>query len=139
MSEAFLPSRRSPRIPLRRTDPPSAARIFLLSLPPSSYPHIHSLKVSLHGSLAATGMGHMTPHATLLGLMGEDPETVPVGRLERVMQEVREARGLGLGLRGGEVRNVRFELDKDLVSWPRKGAWGELPGTESLVVAPLAA
>lgn len=86
------------------------------------YPHIHSLKISLHGSLAATGMGHMTPHATLLGLMGEDPETVPVGRLERVMDEVRAAKGFELGLpkvnasEGAEGVRVRFDLDRDLVS-----------------------
>ena len=33
----------------------------------------------------------MTPDATLLGLMGEDPETVEVGRLEKVMDEVKAA------------------------------------------------
>ena len=81
------------------------------------YAHIHSLKVSLHGSLAATGMGHMTPHATLLGLMGQDPETVPVGRLEKVMDEVKAAGGFELGLpEGYEGIRVKFELDRDLVS-----------------------
>ena len=94
-----------------------AARIFLHSLPQSLYPHIHSLKVSLHGSLAATGMGHMTPHATLLGLMGHDPETIPVGRLEKVMDEVRSAAAFELGLPDGhEGVRVKFELDRDLAS-----------------------
>lgn len=60
-------------------------------------------------------MGHMTPHATLLGLMGEDPETVPVGRLERVMDEVKEARGFALGLKD-QIKSVRFDLERDLVS-----------------------
>lgn len=62
-------------------------------------------------------MGHMTPHATLLGLMGEDPETVEVGRLERVMDEVKDAGGLALGFgpHGGSSR-VKFDLEKDLVS-----------------------
>lgn len=74
---------------------------------------IAHLKVSLHGSLAATGMGHMTPHAVLLGMMGEDPETVEVGRLSRVMDEVRAVGQIDLGLDGGHKR-VKFDLEKDL-------------------------
>jgi len=77
--------------------------------------HIHSLKVSLHGSLAATGMGHMTPHSVLLGLMGEDPESVQVGRLAKVMDEVAAVGEIELGLHEGSKR-VKFDLKKDLVS-----------------------
>lgn len=94
-----------------------AAKIFVHSLPTNMHAHITSLKCSLHGSLAATGMGHMTPHATLLGLMGEDPETVQVGRLERVMDEVKAAGGLELGLKGEEGgKRIKFDLEKDMVS-----------------------
>jgi hypothetical protein len=58
----------------------------------------------------------MTPHATLLGLMGEDPETVEVGRLERVMDEVKDAGGLSLGFGHGKgTKRVKFDLDRDLV------------------------
>lgn len=81
------------------------------------HPHIHSLKVSLHGSLAATGMGHMTPHAVLLGLMAEDPETVEVGRLGRVLEEVRAVGQIDLGLDGGDHQRVKFNVDRDLVSF----------------------
>ena len=96
--------------------PMRAAKIFTHSLPPSLIPHIAGLKISLHGSLAATGLGHMTPHAILLGLMGEDPESVEVGRLGRVMDEVREVGEVGLGLRGGVAR-VKFDLERDLVRY----------------------
>jgi hypothetical protein len=58
--------------------PDSAANVFIHSLPSILGAHGNSLKVSLHGLLAATGMGHMNPHAVLLGLMGEDPATVEV-------------------------------------------------------------
>lgn len=77
--------------------------------------HVHSLKVSLHGSLAATGMGHMTPHSVLLGLMGEDPESVQVGRLAKVMDEVAAVGEIELGLQEGTKR-VKFNLERDLVS-----------------------
>ena len=76
--------------------------------------HIHTLKVSLHGSLAATGMGHMTPHSVLLGLMGESPETVQVGRLAKVMDEVGAVGEIELGLQDGTKR-VKFDLKRDLV------------------------
>ncbi|BEJ16940.1 hypothetical protein CspHIS471_0603410 [Cutaneotrichosporon sp. HIS471] len=94
--------------------PQRAAKIFTHSLPRAMFDDIHSLKVSLHGSLAATGMGHMTPHAVLLGLMGEDPETVEVGRLDVVIDEVRAVGQIDLGLDEGEHRRVRFDFDKDL-------------------------
>ncbi|EJT49241.1 hypothetical protein A1Q1_01641 [Trichosporon asahii var. asahii CBS 2479] len=93
--------------------PMRAAKIFTYSLPPAMHDKIAHLKVSLHGSLAATGMGHMTPHAVLLGMMGEDPETVEVGRLSRVMDEVRAVGQIDLGLDGGHKR-VKFDLEKDL-------------------------
>jgi hypothetical protein len=56
----------------------------------------------------------MTPHAVLLGLMGQDPESVEVGRLGVVMDEVREVGEVGLGMIDDIVR-VKFDLDKDLV------------------------
>lgn len=93
----------------------SAAKIFTYSLPMPLTTHIHSLKVSLHGSLAATGMGHMTPHSVLLGLMGEDPESVQVGRLAKVMDEVGAVGEIELGLHEGSKR-VKFDLKRDLVS-----------------------
>jgi hypothetical protein len=101
-----------------------AAKIFTYSLPLPLTTHIHSLKVSLHGSLAATGMGHMTPHSVLLGLMGEDPESVQVGRLEKVMEEVGAVGEIELGLQQGTKR-VKFNLERDLVSGqsPRCELW----------------
>ena len=91
----------------------SAAKIFIHSLSPSLTKHIRTLKVSLHGSLAATGLGHMTPHAVLLGLMGEDPESVEVGRLSRVMDEVKAVGELGLG-----GLRLKFDTTRDLASYP---------------------
>ena len=60
-------------------------------------------------------MGHMTPHAVLLGLMGEDPESVQVGRLGKVMDEVKAVGEVELGLVKGNKR-VKFDLERDLVS-----------------------
>ena len=38
--------------------------------------NVHRLKVGLYGSLSATGKGHMTPQAIMLGLEGSEPETI---------------------------------------------------------------
>jgi len=37
---------------------------------------VRKVKITLYGSLAATGKGHHTPQAILLGLEGSDPETI---------------------------------------------------------------
>ncbi len=61
---------------------------------------IDQLEVHLYGSLAATGVGHGTLDAVVLGLEGNDPETIdPVAGWERAKQIEKEG-----GLRfGGEI------------------------------------
>ncbi|MBB3453090.1 L-serine dehydratase [Rhizobium sp. BK313] len=55
---------------------------------PSSNVHVASIKVSLHGSLAHTGIGHGTGRAVVLGLMGERPDHVDPDRMDAVIDEV---------------------------------------------------
>ncbi len=74
------------------------------------------VKAELFGSLGATGHGHGSPKAVLLGLEGHDPETVEPSSVEHRMDEVRSGGGLSLAGR----REVRFDLDKDLVMHRRK-------------------
>jgi hypothetical protein len=57
----------------------------------------------------------MTPHSVLLGLMGEDPVSVEVGRLGVVMDEVKAVGEVLLGVGKGGKR-VKFDVNKDLVS-----------------------
>jgi hypothetical protein len=42
---------------------------------------VRTVKITLYGSLAATGKGHHTPQAILLGLEGSDPETIDTGTI----------------------------------------------------------
>ncbi|MBG0564853.1 L-serine ammonia-lyase [Actinoplanes aureus] len=53
--------------------PMRAARLFTLQL--TGLP-VTTVRAELFGSLGATGHGHGTPRAVLLGLAGEEPETV---------------------------------------------------------------
>ncbi|HBM43806.1 MAG TPA: L-serine ammonia-lyase [Halomonas sp.] len=53
--------------------PMRAARDFVMALPEAP---VSRLVVRLHGSLAATGVGHGTDNAVVMGLMGEMPESI---------------------------------------------------------------
>ncbi|TIX89046.1 L-serine ammonia-lyase [Rhizobium sp. P44RR-XXIV] len=55
---------------------------------PSSNVHVASIKVSLHGSLAHTGIGHGTGRAVILGLMGERPDNVDPDQMDATIDEV---------------------------------------------------
>ena len=44
-----------------------------------------ALKVSLYGSLAMTGVGHATDVATMVGLLGEAPDSVDPDKIPEYM------------------------------------------------------
>ncbi len=70
----------------------------------------HRVHVELFGSLGATGRGHGTPAAIVLGLLGEAPETVDLDTMHlRVEACVRDKT---LVLVGG--RQVAFDMARDL-------------------------
>ncbi|MCO6475000.1 MAG: L-serine ammonia-lyase [Phaeodactylibacter sp.] len=50
----------------------------------------YSVQVHLYGSLALTGVGHGTDIAVLLGLSGQDPETIPVEDVQRLPKRIAE-------------------------------------------------
>ncbi|MDP9808888.1 L-serine dehydratase [Rhizobium tibeticum] len=55
---------------------------------PTSGAQVASMKVSLHGSLAHTGIGHGTGRAVILGLMGEQPDTVDPDLMDGIIDQV---------------------------------------------------
>ena len=74
--------------------PMHAARLFALGLAESgSLSHCGRICAELYGSLGATGAGHGSPKAILMGLEGETPEGVAVddipGRVARIREEGR--------------------------------------------------
>ncbi|MGM1065182.1 L-serine ammonia-lyase [Saccharothrix sp. Mg75] len=95
--------------------PMRAATMFVdrLGARTSSVDRVH---VELFGSLGATGHGHGSPKAVLLGLEGHKPEEVdPVAASARV-EEVRATGRLRLG----GVHEIAFTEDTDLVMHRRK-------------------
>ena len=77
--------------------PMSAAVRFLDEVAGPDWPRpigakVEHIKVSLHGSLAFTGVGHGTGRAVILGLTGELPDQVDPDRMDEIIQDVEKRR-----------------------------------------------
>ncbi|MGV9564990.1 L-serine ammonia-lyase [Streptomyces sp. NPDC003480] len=97
--------------------PMRAARLFALRLRNEGLlDSVASVRTELYGSLGATGHGHGTPKAVLLGLEGASPRTVDV---EGADQRVEDIKGSGR-LRLLDEHEIAFSFDDDLVLHRRK-------------------
>lgn len=76
----------------------------------TNYPDPARVTVDLFGSLGATGRGHNTDRAVLLGLAGYSPESVEIATVESLIPAI--ARSGELPLMGG--RSVPFSLTEDM-------------------------
>ena len=75
--------------------PMRAARLFALALQRDGLlDATNSLKCELYGSLGATGTGHGSDTAIMLGLMGHSPDTVDVQAVPAMVKAVRASKRL---------------------------------------------
>ncbi|MDK8464810.1 L-serine ammonia-lyase [Marinobacter sp. SS13-12] len=79
-------------------------------------PSVYRLKVSLYGSLGATGKGHGTGPAVMLGLQGARPDRIDPEEMPAQLDCIRSA---GTLLLAGQ-HPVRFREATDLVYYRRK-------------------
>ncbi|MFM9443345.1 L-serine ammonia-lyase [Streptomyces acidiscabies] len=77
---------------------------------------VASVRTELYGSLGATGHGHGTPKAVLLGLEGDSPRTVDVEGADERVEAIKSTGSLRLL---GE-REIAFSFDDDLILHRRK-------------------
>jgi len=70
--------------------------------------HVH---VDLYGSLSLTGKGHATDIAVIMGLLGTDPVTFPI---EKIQESIDEINRQGILLFNGE-RSIAFHPSTDIV------------------------
>ena len=77
---------------------------------------VRRVRAELFGSLGATGHGHGSPKAVVLGLEGEDPATTDPDRADDRLHEIRSCGELLLGGR----TPIRFDVDCDVVMHRRK-------------------
>lgn len=75
-----------------------------------------SVRAELYGSLGATGHGHGTPKAVLLGLEGDSPRTVDVESADERVEKINDSGRIRLL---GE-HEIAFSFDDDLVLHRRK-------------------
>ncbi len=93
------------------TGPMRAAKSFVDHLEAEQLlDRVHRVEIDLCGSLGATGRGHLSPEAVMLGLLGEAPETVIPDAVASTMHEVRSTEVLNLGGR----RKIQFREEDDL-------------------------
>ena len=92
--------------------PMRAARMFALRLEHDGLLGATAgVRAQLYGSLGATGKGHGSDKAVLLGLAGHEPDTVDVDAIPALLQAIRGERGLRLL----GTRPVAFVEKTDLV------------------------
>jgi L-serine dehydratase len=97
--------------------PMRAARMFARRLRNEGLlDQVVSVRTELYGSLGATGHGHGTPKAVLLGLEGDSPRTVDVESADDRVTRIRETGRISLL---GE-HEIPFAYDDDLVLHRRK-------------------
>jgi len=72
--------------------------------------------VELFGSLGATGKGHGSDRAVVLGLLGETPEGVEPASVDGVMRDLKTTGHLSLD----GAHEIYFDLKKDLKFYARK-------------------
>ncbi|MFC7887272.1 L-serine ammonia-lyase [Streptomyces sp. NPDC057376] len=77
---------------------------------------VASVRAELYGSLGATGHGHGTPKAVLLGLEGDSPRTVDVETADDRVETIRSSGRINLL---GE-HEIAFSYDDDMVLHRRK-------------------
>ncbi|MGX5217697.1 L-serine ammonia-lyase [Pseudomonas segetis] len=92
--------------------PMRAAALFLGALQERHLlARIERIEVRLYGSLAATGVGHGSDNAVLIGLMGELPDSVDPRQVLPRIEVLKTAQQLQLG--GGPL--IRFDWQRDML------------------------
>ncbi|GAA2015502.1 L-serine ammonia-lyase [Catenulispora yoronensis] len=102
--------------------PMRAARTFALRLESEELlGQTSAIRAELYGSLGATGHGHGTPKAVLLGLEGHAPETVDVQSADREVERIRSTGRLRLlGAQDGVGHEIAFDADSQLILHRRR-------------------
>ena len=101
--------------------PMRAAKTFAARLSNSGQrKKVSRVTVQLYGSLGATGRGHGTDKAVVLGLEGEAPETIDVDSISERMNQIDYEEMLALD----GTSKINFDLSRDLVFEKREA----LPG-----------
>jgi L-serine deaminase len=100
-----------------------AGNIFVVDLIDASVLHkVNRIRISIYGSLALTGEGHMTPSALLLGLEGADVATIDTDYVHARFAEIKKTKKLRLSAgESTDACEIDFDYGRDFTwEWSRK-------------------
>lgn len=72
---------------------------------------VETVNIDLYGSLSLTGKGHATDVASILGLSGYDPVTIPIGKVGQEVNRVKEEKALWLN----GSHKISFDPEKQII------------------------
>ena len=75
------------------------------------FENVNHIKVDLYGSLSLTGKGHATDLAIMLGLSGQDPESIPVQNIDKIIAAIKGKHILKLG----DEIEIPFFPEEDII------------------------
>ncbi len=72
---------------------------------------VEKIKIDFFGSLAATGIGHGSDKATILGLLGETPKTVDTNSVNKIVEDIKKCKKIKLLYK----KEIEFDYERDLI------------------------
>lgn len=69
------------------------------------------IQIDLFGSLSLTGKGHATDLAIMLGLSGENPETIPIANIDTIVKKIQQ----NLQLHLANQYTIPFDQSQDII------------------------
>jgi L-serine dehydratase len=77
---------------------------------------ITKIKIELLGSLGATGIGHHSDTAVILGLLGYEPKTIDTNKVDSIINEIKNTSILNIL----NEKSIKFSFVNDLVLYKNK-------------------
>ncbi|MDA0129267.1 L-serine ammonia-lyase [Vibrio sp. MarTm2] len=93
------------------TNGPMIAGYHFTRLIESSLEKVARIQVDLYGSLSLTGIGHHTDRATILGLLGNQPDTIKIASANRAMRKAVDEKILSVDGR----HDIEFNYKTDML------------------------
>ncbi|MFI0429236.1 L-serine ammonia-lyase [Mariniflexile sp. HMF6888] len=77
----------------------------------NNFDKVETITVDLYGSLSLTGKGHATDYAIMLGLSGENPETIPTEAIPSLISEINNTNTVCFNAE----KNITFNPKTDII------------------------
>lgn len=77
----------------------------------NNFDQVEKIKIDLYGSLSLTGIGHATDIASVLGLSGYDPVTMPTEIIDEEIEKIKTQKELNFN----KEKKISFDWKKDII------------------------